>query len=217
MLKQVHFGDFSSFDDFSLILSAKKIETPKVKTETTDVPGADGVLDFTEYFGEPKYENRKLSFDFSTMTRYDGFLELFSQIQNALHGQRLNIWLDDDPDFYYVGRISVSEWQADKRIGKVTIECDCEPYKYKRNQTKITTEVSGSASVVYRNLRKSVTPQFDVSVNAGENMTVKYGAQTYSLSSGTFRMPELVFYAGDTVLDYEGNGTVTVTYQEGGL
>lgn len=213
MLKQVHFGEYSSFDDFTLILSSKKIESPKTKTETVDVPGADGVLDMTEYFGEPKYENRTLTFEFSTMARQDEFLKLFSQIQNAIHGKRFSIWLDEDPDFYYVGRISVSEWQADKNIGKVTVECDCEPYKYKQQQTRIVTAVNGSAKVVYTNLRKSVTPQFDTTAQ----ITIKYGALSFSANAGTFRVPEIVFSAGNTVLEYEGNATVTVTYQEGGL
>lgn len=127
----ITFGGFHSYRDFSLILAQKTIGTPSPKTETIDIPGGDGVLDFTEFFGEVKYNNRQLSFDFSTLVRQEQFMTLFSTVQNALHGQKMKIVLDDDPECYYIGRITVNEWKADQNIGKLTIDCDCEPYKYK--------------------------------------------------------------------------------------
>lgn len=130
-MKGVTFGQYHSYATFGLILSSKEIAAPKVKTMSVDVPGADGVLDFTEYFGEPKYENRKLAFRFSTMVPQSQFLTLFSAIQNALHGQKMNITLDDDPEWYYTGRITVPEWKTSKRTGKLTVDCDCEPFKHK--------------------------------------------------------------------------------------
>lgn len=129
-MKGIRFGGYHSYNDFDMILSSKTIGTPSPKTETVDLPGGDGVLDFTEFFGEVKYNNRSLSFDFSTKVKQSQFMDLFSRVQNALHGQRMQITLDADPDSYYVGRLKVSEWKAEKSIGKLTIDCDCEPYKY---------------------------------------------------------------------------------------
>jgi len=142
-MKGVTFGNYHSFDDFNLILSQKRIGTPSPKTNVIDIAGGDGVLDLTEYFGEVKYNNRSISFDFSTTVPQAQFMDLFSQVQNALHGQKMRITLDDDPEYYYVGRISVSEWKADKSIGKLTIDCDCDPWKYKQNETTILTSLSG--------------------------------------------------------------------------
>lgn len=127
----ITFGGYHSYRDFSLILAQKTIGTPSPKTETIDIPGGDGVLDFTEFFGEVKYNNRQLSFEFSTLVRQEQFMTLFSTVQNALHGQKMKIVLDDDSDWYYIGRITVNEWKADKNIGKLSIDCDCEPYKYR--------------------------------------------------------------------------------------
>lgn len=142
-MKGVTFGSYHSYDDFNLILSQKIIGTPSPKTNVIDIAGGDGVLDLTEYFGDVKYNNRSISFDFSTTVPQAQFMDLFSKVQNALHGQKLRITLDDDPEFYYVGRISVSEWKADKSIGKLTIDCDCEPWKWKQNETTILTSLSG--------------------------------------------------------------------------
>lgn len=130
-MKGIMFGNYHSYRDFQLILSAKTIGTPSPKTETIDIPGGDGVLDLTEFFGETKYKNRPLSFEFSSMVTPSEFMSQFATVQNALHGKKMTIALDDDPEWYYIGRISVSEWKADRNIGKLTIDCDCEPYKYR--------------------------------------------------------------------------------------
>lgn len=130
-MKGVTFGEYHSYRDLHLILTEKVIGTPAPKTELIDIPGSDGVLDFTEYFGKVKYENRSLSFDFSVLVPQSEFMTLFALVQNALHGKKLKISLDADPEWYYIGRVTVSEWKADKRIGKLTIDCDCEPYRYR--------------------------------------------------------------------------------------
>ena len=130
-MKGVTFGNLHSYRDLNLILAEKIISTPSPKTELIEIPGSDGVLDFTEFFDGVKYNNRKLSFEFSTLVQPSEFMTLFSTVQNALHGQKMMIYLDDDPDWYYIGRVNVSEWKSDKLHGKLTVECDCEPYKYK--------------------------------------------------------------------------------------
>ena len=142
-MKGVTFGSYHSYDDFNLILSQKIIGTPSPKTNVIDIAGGDGVLDLTEYFGDVKYNNRSISFDFSTTVPQAQFMDLFSQVQNALHGQKMRITLDDDPEFYYVGRISVSEWKTDKSIGKLTIDCDCDPWKFKTKTTSKMVKLCG--------------------------------------------------------------------------
>ena len=121
-MKGVRFGNYHSYDDFNLILTQKTIGTPSPKTETIDIPGGDGVLDLTEFFGEVKYNNRQLSFEFSTIVPKEEFMESFSMVQNAIHGQKMQIVLDDDSEWFYFGRITASEWKADKTIGKLTID-----------------------------------------------------------------------------------------------
>lgn len=130
-MKGITFGEYHSYRDLHLILTEKTIGTPSPKTELIDIPGSDGVLDFTEFFDGVKYNNRELSFEFSTLVPQSEFMTLFSMVQNALHGKKMMISLDADPEWYYIGRISVSEWKADRRIGLLTIDCDCEPYKYR--------------------------------------------------------------------------------------
>ncbi|MBO7326491.1 MAG: hypothetical protein J6U74_03160, partial [Clostridia bacterium] len=66
-MKGIKFGDYHSYDDFRLILASKEIGAPSVKTRKIEIEGADGDLDLTDFFGEPKYENVTHKFTFSTM------------------------------------------------------------------------------------------------------------------------------------------------------
>lgn len=135
-MKGVLFGGLHSFRDLGLILTGKEIGAPTVKVSSIDIPGGDGVIDLTEYFGGVKYGNRRLSFEFSTILPQRDFMEQFASVQNALHGQKMQISLDADAEWYYTGRVSVSPWKSEKNIGKITIDCDCDPYKY-RNSAKV--------------------------------------------------------------------------------
>lgn len=212
-MKGVRFGEFHSWDDFSLILSQKMIGTPSPKTESIDIPGGDGVLDLTEVFGEVKYNNRNLSFDFSTKVPQAEFLDLFSRVQNALHGQKMRIVLDDDPAWYYTGRISVSEWKAEKNIGKLTIDCDCEPYKTKLSETVVTAAVNGPGTVILMNSKRSVMP----TINITGEVDLTFGSNFYSLSEGRYDLPAVRLVNGENTILLDGAGTATFTYLERGL
>ena len=212
-MKGIKFGNYHSYDDFSLILSQKTIGAPSPKVESIEIPGGDGALDLSEFFGEVKYNNRNLSFDFSTIIPQAGFLDLFSRIQNAIHGQKMQIVLDDDAEWYYIGRVTVPEWKTERNIGKLTIECDCEPYKMKNAETVVSKAVAGSASVVLTNSRKRVVPQ--ITTNA--SMTISFGTYSGTFSAGTFTIPELELHEGETTVTVAGTGNISFRYREGGL
>lgn len=214
MMKGVTFDNFHTYIDFGLLLSSKTIGSPSPKTETIDVPGADGALDLTEYFGRINYKNRTLSFEFKTIEPMSEFLNIFSNIQNTVHGKKMKIILDDDPYFYYVGRVNVNEWKSDGRIGTIVIECDCEPYKYRLNKTVITDSIVTSAAIVYDNLRKPVVP----TIRTTDAISITFGTVTTALdSAGEYTIPEILFEEGKNTINYEGTATVTLEYQEGGL
>ena len=215
-MKGITFGHYHSWNDFQLILAAKTIGTPSPKTETIDIPGGDGVLDLTEFFGETKYENRTLTFEFSSVVIPSDFMSLFSMVQNALHGRKMKITLDDDPGWYYIGRISVSEWKADRNIGKLTIDCDCEPYKYQISPTVITKAISGTSIINLPNSRKRVVPE--VKVTSGSGLTVTFGSgSVWTLASGSYLLPELELVEGDNQVTVTGTGTITFTYTQAAL
>ena len=210
-MNTVKFGELDSYADFDLILTSKTIGAPAIKTETVDVPGADGTLDLTEFFGEVFYENRELKFDFACKT--EPYLQVYSNFKNSVHGKRMNVSLSDDPGFYYLGRVSINEWETDEELGVVSVDVDAEPYKYKNAVTTSSFSVTDSATKVFSNLRKSVVPTFTL----GAAMQIKFGEKTYQASAGTYTNPEILFKEGNNTVIFTGTGSVTVKYQERGL
>lgn len=215
-MKGIRFGSYHSFNDLRLILASKTIGTPSPKTETIDIPGGDGVLDLTEYFGDVKYENRPLSFVFSAIVPRSEFPSLFSDVQNKLHGRKLPIIDDEDPDWVYTGRISVSEWKAEKNIGKLTIDCDCEPYKMQTRPTVITKAVNGTEAIILPNSRKRTVPEVVISSGSGLNIVFGTG-NVWDLGSGSYTLPELELVTGDNIVTVTGTGSITFTYTQGKL
>lgn len=215
-MKGVTFGTYHSYDDLSLILTSKEIAAPKTKTMKIDVEGADGSIDLTDFFGEPKYEDCTHKFQFSTIVPQNEFLTLFSTIKNAIHGKKMRIVLDDDPLFYYSGRCFVSSFTSEKNIGKIAVECDCEPWKYKAAKTVITQTVSGESTLSLPNLRKRVVPE--VVIESDSAMHIVYNTyNVWDLGGGSYTLPELELKAGENTVSVTGTGNITFSYQEAAL
>lgn len=212
-MKGIRFGDYHSYNDLRLILSKKEIGSPAVKETKIEIEGADSYLDLTDFFGEPKYQNVNHKFDFSTIEKNS--LSLFSTIKNTLHGKKVRIILDDDPAFYYVGRLSVSSFTSEKGIGSLTIEADCEPYKYKTAKTTITQAVNGTTNITLANMRKRAVPE--VSIDTEGSLNIVYQGNIWDLGAGSYTLPELELQAGENTMAVTGAGTITFTWQEAGL
>lgn len=212
----ITFGNYHSYHDFSLILASKEIGAPLVKTMKIDVAGADGSLDLTDFFGEPKYENVINKFQFSTIVPQSEFAATFSAVKNALHGKKMRVILDDDSHFYYVGRLTVSSFTSSKGIGSISIEADCEPYKYKLDKTVVSRAVNGTDIIVLTNSRKRAVPEVLIETEGGLNIVYQV-SNVWDLGSGSFTLPELELAEGDNNVTVTGVGNITFTWQEAGL
>lgn len=215
-MKGVTFGAYHSFNDFSLILASKEIGAPTVKSMKIDIAGADGSLDLTDFFGEPKYENVTHKFQFSTVVQQSEFAATFSTVKNALHGKKMRVILDDDSHFYYVGRLTVSSFTSSKGIGSISIEADCEPYKYKLDKTVVSRSVNGTDIIVLTNSRKRAVPEVLIETESSLNIVYKDG-NVWDLGSGSFTLLELELAEGDNTVTVTGTGSITFTWQEAGL
>jgi phage-related protein len=212
-MKGITFGNHHSYNDLKLILESKEIGSPEVKVRKIDIEGADSSLDLTDFFGEPKYEDVTHKFSFSTIVPQAQFLSLFSTVKNALHGKKKRIILDDDPLFFYLGRIKVLPFTNEKNIGKISVECDCEPYKYKLEKTVVSTAVNGTKTISLTNGRKRAVPE----ITTTASMTISFGGHSWASASGTFTLPELELVEGVNTVTVTGTGTITFTWQEGNL
>lgn len=205
-----------SIIDWDIVLNKFNATNPKAKVETIDIPGADGHLDSSTVltYGDIKYDNRNIKIE-CTAVSYDSEVDvILDRIRNEVHGQVRKVKYDGDPDFYYIGRCSMSDPKIiNNRVATFTITVDAEPYKYKIFPTVKVDEIVDSKVVFYQNLRKWVVPKIKTT---GE-INVQFEDLSVSLGAGEHTVPDILFKPGENVLKFTGNATVTVTYQEGKL
>ena len=157
---------FNTYKDFYLVPTALPvISPPSVKTKTIDIPGANGAIDLTESLTPfPVYKNRTGSLEFAVLNdRYEYYNRyknaphsvkslhaiqndsawtiLYADLTNKLHGRKCRLVLEDDPEWYYEGRIAINAWKTsnDGKWPIVTIDYDLSPYKL-----SVDTSITGA-------------------------------------------------------------------------
>lgn len=209
----VKFGTYHSFDMFKLILNSKEIEIPEIKKNQIDIPGGDGSVDMTSFFGEPKYKNRELKLDFTINSSVIDPYEAYILVLSLLHGTNRKIIFDDDSGFYYQGTIHVGEYKWKKGIATLSITCDCEPFKNEIVETVVSSSVNGTKKISLYNTRKHVTPI----ITADTEFLFKYDGIYYQGFEGTFTIPEIELKDGRNDVEVTGVGNVTFIYTQGRL
>lgn len=220
-----------TYDDFKLRIKSVHIGMPETKESKLELPGADGYLDMTDYFGT-RYENREIEIECDIEDRgYDNWVYVISQISNYLHGKKRKIVLDWDACFYYVGR-GACEYDKDNRIySNIVLRFDCEPYKYEITasdedwlwdpfnlENGVIREygniaVSGNKTVTVIGSPMPVVPKFI----ASGAMTLTFEGEQYELKRGENYFPDLEIKDGEHQLYFSGNGTVSIIYRGGSL
>lgn len=122
----------NTWDDWHLVPASRPVfSPPALKEHIIDIPGKDGVLDFTESLtGYPMFERREGSFEFIVMNGYLEWYTLYSTISSFLHGHKLKAILEDMPDEYYEGRFVISDWKSEKDYSRITISYKVDPFKW---------------------------------------------------------------------------------------
>ena len=190
-----------SYLDFGVILIEQNIGLPSPKTHTVNIEGMDGALDLSECFGEMKYENRTIKFTFESIDKITDWQAKMTKISSFLHGQKMKITTWSDPDFYYVGRCRIDEYNSKSKLGKIVISCDCEPFKYKQNITTFnlvegSNTVQNSRMTVYADLINEA----EITIN-GKTYNAGAHLRTIKLTSGTNNL--------------NSSGSATLIFQEG--
>lgn len=210
----VKFDDKHSLDDFKLIMTSKIINEPEMKIIKVEIPGSDGSKDLSDVFGGIKYENRLITINFDLLIDIKDWSITRRSIVNFLHGKIRKIIFDIDPNFYYKGRCKVTSFYNEKTIYKITIECDCEPYKYKLDKTSVEYEVQENNSYQFYNLFKEVIPEIILTAP----LTFEYEGTEYSLSEGVHKVLNISLKEGINIFNIiSGTGTMKLIYQEASL
>ena len=109
------------------------INPPEPKKEYVDVPGADGSIDYTEALTNVRYQNRSGSWTFLIDNGYWDWTVLYTEFMTLYQGKQVMVRLVDDPDYYYVGRIEVNQFNQNKDYSSFVINYTLEPFKIPLN------------------------------------------------------------------------------------
>lgn len=228
MYHSIYIGDKNTWDDFHLVSNSRPVVAPpEVRTMYIDVPGVDGSLDLTTVLtGDVLYKNREGSWEFTVVNYYHGFNDedwalVYSKILNHIHGKKHKIILEDDPDYYYLGRLAIDEWHSDRNYSKITINYTLDPYKYsiafdkeiRQEYTGLT--VSGTRTVNVVGTSRPAVPTIMAVLSDSQSLSVTYNGIAYPLKSGSNKNPDIVIQGASTQLTFTGNGTVSIIYQGG--
>lgn len=241
MYHSLYINDKNTWDDYALI-PQNKIYFPiaNQKTKMVEIEGASGSLDFSNYLtGYPIYGNRTGSITFYLLDAVDArtqsnsgypypanytFYDIFDKIRADLDGKQAKLWLEDDPDYYYEGRINVTTAMGSPRP-TVTISYNISPYKIAKNP--VAWDLNGLGSLVARQIIPAELAIMPVSFKftlTGTTSTIKFTCpmtgveEARSFAPGTYDIYEWVI-AGETeiLLTASVGTTLHIEYNPGRL
>lgn len=200
-------------------LNSWSFPEPEPQTNYVEVPGRiKGPLDRSTVLtgGDPRYGSRELTarFELSDGTRLERDA-IISEMVNRLNGMREDIVFPDDPARYAVGRLHVEQEYSDMAHAAVNVTATCEPWRYSQKETRISIlAFDNESTLVLSNGGRMVIVPDVVVTGYGARVTLVCGAKRWTLGTGSYRLPELALSHGNTVLTYQGVGTITFTYRE---
>lgn len=217
MARGTDFGGIHSYHDLHLIQASVSVQPAEPKFNFIDIPGADGSKDFSESpAGRVLYNTREITWTFKLYPGED-WVTKYSEVSNAINGRACHIVLDEDPDYYYVGRVAVTQHVAESILHTITVVATCQPYKLQQSETRVAADLTTTnRTMSLVNDRMPVAPM--ITVTAATTLTWKGG--TYSLTAGTHKVLDIMLAEGVNTLQAKtvsGTGTITITYRKGAL
>lgn len=203
-----------TFNDWGLLLSSFDVGEATPKTEYVDIVGGDGTIDLTEAYGRVFYKDRTHTIKFQYLDDKLRWTEKLDEIMSFLHGRTFKITPDYSPQWYYYGRVEVNKYATSKRLATITLKAVCEPFKYKQYKTIVNEDIDGKTEINCLNSRMVVTPTFKVS----QAMNFIFKDKQYSLQADTETIyADITLDEGSNILEFDGVGNVSISYQEGRL
>ena len=120
----------NTYDEWEMVPTTRPVVAPpEVKTKYVDLPTSDGSVDYTETLNRrTTFGRRTGSWEFLLIPG-DRWAQVYSSLLNYLHGKKHTIILEDDPSYFYTGRLSVDEWNSEAHNSLIVINYELDPYK----------------------------------------------------------------------------------------
>ena len=207
-------GDEHTLRDWgAIITNTDVIGMPEPQTILLDVPGRSGRLDLSEVLtGDVSYGNREIKMELAAEVDTERWIEMCLHIFNKYHGRNVQVIFDEDPTFYYFGRVSVTDPRRQRRAGQMVLTVDAEPFKYELAETNVTYSAgTASLSGTLANGRMMVSPTVTVTAPC----QLFHEGKVFTLTAGKQSVPGFVLHEGDNAVSLTGTRSATFTYRRG--
>ena len=123
----------NTFRDWHIVpLGRPTISPPQQKLSVIDIPGANGVMDLSNSLTKyPVFGNRTGNMTFAVDYDKTDWLTAYTKILKFLQGVDVRFILEDDPLFFYEGRVYVEDFNSrnDGTWSELTLGYDLQPYR----------------------------------------------------------------------------------------
>lgn len=212
------------------------IGEPELETNYLNIPGRNGYIDFSEAVsGHPVYKSRIINILFGAEEAAMNWDAALSSFRNIFDGKRVRLTFDNDPEWYWIGRARVIEFDRTQNLGQFTFSVFADPFKYFLQSTDEydwlwdpfnfntgiieqyrNLRVQGTASITVPVSDAPVTPEI-IATNMVVRIKVNYNGQEVLLDNGTNYFPQLRLVPGLDSYTLQGIGNVTIKYRKGSL
>lgn len=231
MYHSIIINGFNTWDDWHLVPDSRPlINPPELKSEYIEIPGSDDVLDYTELLSGLHFGARKGTWDFIVHNGYGKWNERYAVLLSKIHGQKARVVLEDEPGYFYEGRLTLDEWVSGKDWSTVKIGYTLGTYKYPTHEGS-TAQLDwlwndlfdniiyyGTFQVVEEKPRNLINPGSETvyaTAICTSAMTAVYeNGTTYNLVAGENK-DKLPLQNGSNLITFRGNGRVIIDYAMG--
>lgn len=229
---------FHTLNDWELALGNNNyIGDPEMETTYIKVPGRTGLIDASEVVaGQRVYKKRQLSFELGGIRERHDWDSVISAFRNNVNGRVCRLTIDNDPGYYWRGRVYIKGFDRFRDLGTFTLAVPtADPYKYGLTnssepwlwdpfnfETDMITyigaiTVDGTETVTIPSGHMLTMPEIVVSNLVG-TLTVEFKGTTYNLLAGTNKIPTIMVGGDyDEDLTFTGDATVQIVYRSGSL
>jgi len=229
---------YHTLDDWGFAIGNNdNIGHPEQETNYIYVPAMDGFLDLSESLsGRPIYKNREITIKLGGLRDPMNWDAIISKIRNDINGRRVKVTFDNDPAYFWQGRITLRDFDRFRSLGTCLLVLDAEPYKYEQLdsaepwlwdpfnfETGVIhsygeRQITGSGTITIPSGTMPVTPDIVVANKTSTNFTVTFNNVTYSLVVGSNYIPDIVINDEEEhTLTFTGTAKVSIVYRGGSL
>lgn len=129
---KVYINDHDMFEEFGLFMTDREIGAAEPNLYKQTVPGKNGDLDYTSFFGDITFKNRIIKITLSNKSDINT-QELKYSLEMLFNGQEVNLIFSDDEENYYKGRLTFESNDDDTKIYDLKMKLDAYPFKFKKS------------------------------------------------------------------------------------